>query len=459
MPRVPVPVVGDAYADTVAPFAAQETTNWVPEKSERQGTRTVTLLKTPDGLQSFSTVGAGTVRGNITMAGVAYVVADTMLYSVASDGTETALGTIEGSGRVGIAENGTQVVVVNGPKGWVYEPGGVGFVQITDPDFPGAVDCFFIGQYVVFIQSDTDEWFISALADVTSFDALDFARAETLTDELLGGVALSNNVVLFGERSIEVWQNTGAADFPFERIAVVERGIAAAFAKALLDNTVFWLGNDGIAYRANGYQPERISTRPIEQAFAAEELSEAFCLGYEKGGHAFFVVSFPNGKTWVYDAAHGAWHRRKSFELARWRANTYLFAYGRHLVGDFQSGRLWELKDDVYTEGDDPIVSERKTQYLSKDGEYGRMSEFELVFNAGQGLATGQGSAPLIDFCYSDDGGRTFKNWRQTSLGLIGKYAGRARFHGLGRSRQRMFWLRVSDLVRRDVMGAEAVIA
>lgn len=455
---MPLGIVGDAYADTVLPFAAQETINWVPEKAERTGTRTVTVLKTPDGLQSFGTIGTGTIRGNIVMAGVAYVVADTTLYSVASDGTETSLGTIEGGGRVGIAENGIQLVVVNGTKGWVYNKNTAVFAQITDPDFPGAVDCFFIGQYVVFVQADTDEWFISALADVTSYDALDFAAAETLTDYLKGGVALNNNIALFGATSIEVWQNTGAPDFPFERVTVVERGIAAPFAKALLDNTVFWLGNDGIAYKAVGYQPTRISTRPIEQAFAKETLSEAFCLGYEKGGHAFFVVSFPNGKTWVYDAAHGAWHRRKSFEMARWRANTYLFAYGKHLVGDFQSGNLWELRDDVYTEGSDPIVSERKTEYIHSNGAYGRVSELEVVMNAGQGLATGQGSAPLIDLCYSDDGGRNYTNWRQASMGAVGQYANRVRFFGLGRTRQRNFWLRVSDPVRRDILGAEAVI-
>lgn len=456
--RVTIPFVGDDYADAVTSFSNQETTNWLPEKSERGGTRSLVMLRTMDGMGLFGTVGVGTHRGALTMAGVLYVVADTMLYSVAIDGTGTSLGTIEGSGRVSMAENGYQLVVANGPKGWVYNKDTLAFGQITDPDFNGARDCCFIGQYIVFVTPDSDQFQLSAIADATSLDALDFASAETGTDLLVGCVPLNRELWLFGEKTIEVWQNTGAPAFPFERIATIERGLCATFAKAKLDNSVFWIGEDGIAYRANGYSAARVSTRPIEQAFATEELSECFCFGYENGGHAFFYTSFPNGKTRGYDASSGAWHRRKSFELERWRANTYAFAYGRHLLGDFTSGKLWELRDDVFTEGDDPIVSERKTQYLSKDGNYGRMSELEIVFNVGQGLATGQGSSPLVDMCYSDDGGRTWTNWRQGSLGAVGEYGKRVRFHGLGRARQRMFHVRVSDPIRRDLMGAEAVI-
>lgn len=453
--KLAVNIIGQAYSDENLPWAAQETINWFPVIAETDGTRTPIAFRGTPGLTLFAQVGTGTVRGAIVMAGVLYVVADTSLYSVASDGSASNLGTIEGSGRVGIAQNGTQVVVVNGPKGWVYEPAGVGFVQITDPQFPGADDCFFIGNYIFFVNTTTDEAFICALGDATAFNALDFISAETLPDGLLGGVALNREAWLFGEESIEIWPNTGAADFPFERIALIERGIASTFAKAKLDNTVFWLGDNGIVYRAQGYSPIRVSTGPLEQAIANETLSEAFAFAYEEAGHAFFVLSFPSGKTWVYDVATRMWHRRKSFGLDRWRANCYVFAYGMHLVGDTAMGQMWELDSLAYTEGDDPLVAERKTQVAHRDGNPFSVNEIELFFKPGVGLTTGQGYDPMVDVAYSKDGGRTFSNFRQVAIGKIGEYARRARLFRFGQFKgSAMLWIRVSDPVNRDLLGA-----
>ncbi len=459
MRRVSIPVVGDSYSDQVEAWAGEETINWVPEASERQGTRTPSMLKTPDGLLLLGTVGVGQVRGAITMDAVLYVVADTTLYSVSATGVGTSLGTIEGSGLVRMSENGYQVTVVNGLKGWTYNATTLAFAQITDPDFSPSVDCCFIGTYTAHVKADSDEWFISAIADSTSYNALDYASKESDTGLIKGIEALNSTVWLFGSKNgSEVWQNTGAPDFPFERIATINRGIASTHAKAKLDNSIFWLGEDGIAYRADGYTPKRISTRPIEQAIAKEDLSEAYAFGYEKGGHAFFVLGFITGKTFVYDAASGLWHRRKSFELERWRANCYAFAYGKHLVGDFTNGKLWELDSETYAEGDEALISERKTQYLSDDGNVHRMVELNLRFNTGVGLTTGQGSDPIVELAYVDEGAPIFGDFREESLGAIGQYGQRVAFHGLGAASQRRFWIRVSDPVRRDLLGAEAVI-
>lgn len=452
--KLPVQIIGQAYSDDSLPWAAQELINWYPVVAETDGTRTRLALKGTPGLTEFGSIGTGTVRGAVVMGGVLYVVADTTLYSVDSGGAETSLGTIEGSNRVGIAENGSQVVVVNGPKGWVYSVAG-GFVQITDSDFPGADDCFFLGEYIVLVRDDSDQFNISAIADATSWAGGDFASAHTDTDLLMGGLSLNREAWLFGARSIEIWPNTGAADFPFERSAVIEHGIASTFAKAKLDNTVYWLGDNGIVYRARGYSAERVSTSPIEQAIAGETLSEAFAFAYEEAGHAFFVLSFPNGKTWVYDVPTGFWHRRKSYDTERWRANCYVFAYGKHLIGDTANGKIWELDETAYDEGGEHLIAERKTQYFHKDGNPFSVSEIELFFKPGPGLTTGQGSDPLVDVSYSKDGGRTFVSPRQARIGKKGEYERRARLYRFGQFKgSAMLWIRVADPVNRDLMGA-----
>lgn len=55
---------------------------------------------------------------------------------------------------------------------------------------------------------------------------------------------------------------------------------------------------------------------------------------------------------------------------------------------------------------------------------------------------------------YSKDGGRTWGNWRERSLGEIGEYEKRIRLNRLGGVRNRIFRIRVSSPIRRDLLGA-----
>jgi hypothetical protein len=454
MARIPVDIVGDAYADEASGFANQETINLVPEVAERKGARTVSKLSRSDGLVSFGNVGTGTVRGMHVFDDVLYVVADTALYSVDSTGTETSLGTITGSGRVSITNNETQLVVATTTAGWAYTPGTSTFAQITDPQFTGASSLTYQDGYVIAVIPDSDQYAISALDDATSWAALDRKTCESATDGLKAAIADHGDLLCAGGSTIEVHKNTAELTFPYTRVTTIQRGIASSYSWAQTDNGFFFLGDDGVMYRLNQYQPARISTRPIEAAIEAEDRSTAFCFAYSRKGHSFVVLTFPGGKTWVYDAATGLWHRRKSFGVDRWRANAYAYAYSKHLVGDTTNGTAWELSDTTYAEGSDPLIAERKTGFMAADGQWVSMEEFEVVVNTGVGLTTGQGSAPLMDMAYSDDGGRTFSDFRQESLGPIGQYGYRVRFCGLGSFNQsRQAWIRVSDPVRVDLMG------
>lgn len=458
--RVPVEIVGDSYADDAQAFSLQETINLVPETTERKGTRTVSKMSRSPGLKSFGTVGTGTVRGMRTFGGVQYVVADTSLYSVASDGTETSLGTVTGSGRVSMTNNETQLVISNltgagATSGWTYTPSTATFAQITDADFPGGVLTYLDG-YVIGTVPDSSDYGISALDDATSWAALDRKTCESATDGLLAVVADHGELLCLGESSIEVHKNTGALNFPFERLTTIERGIASEHSWAQTDNGFFFLGDDGMFYRLNQWTPLRISTRPIERWIETETRSEAFCLAYSRKGHSFVALCFPGGKTYCYDTSTGLWHRRKSFEMNRWRANCYAFAYGKHLVGDTTSGIVWEMSEDVYTEGTDALVCERITQYLNANGRWISMEEFEPLISAGYGLATGQGSDPKLDLRYTDDFGHTWCNWKQESVGAIGNVV-RCKFQGLGAFNQsRALHLRYSEPTRFDLMGAFA---
>jgi hypothetical protein len=104
-----------------------------------------------------------------------------------------------------------------------------------------------------------------------------------------------------------VFGNSGAADFPFERIngSIIQYGCAAKHSPAQFDNSVLWLGDGhegaGIVWRAQGYNPVRISTHALENEFRSyATVADAQGYVYQQNGHTFYVLTFPTaGKTWV----------------------------------------------------------------------------------------------------------------------------------------------------------------
>lgn len=63
-----------------------------------------------------------------------------------------------------------------------------------------------------------------------------------------------------------------------------------------------------------------------------------------------------------------------------------------------------------------------------------------------------------VFICYSNDGGRTWSNWRERSLGEVGEYEKRVKLNRLGKFRNRIFKVRVSSPIRRDLLGAVGYI-
>jgi hypothetical protein len=73
----------------------------------------------------------------------------------------------------------------------------------------------------------------------------------------------------------------------------------------------------------------------------------------------------------------------------------------------------------------------------------------ELMMQTGVGLATGQGSDPQARLSWSDDGGYTWSNEVSRPIGKIGERNARVRWLRLGRGRDRVFKVEISDPVRR----------
>lgn len=462
--------MGQTYTLQSKSADCQRTINLYPQADESgMGKNEIILLSTP-GLKKvsdYSGTSAGPTRGSYTASNNrVFVVVGGSLIEVGSNYAALGVYPLPGeagrTSQVSMTDNGLAMMIATGPNGYWFDFTANTLTQITDEVFEGADTCGFCDGFVIFNQPNSQEWWITEIFS-TVIDPLGFASAEGNPDLLISLLIDHENIWLFGDTSTEVWYNAGNANFPFAKIqgATISHGIAAKFSAQRLDNTVFWLGKDefgqGIVFRANNYAPVRCSTHAMEQAIQRyPTITDATSFTYQQDGHAFYVLNFPSGDaTWVYDAATGMWHERAFLgtlalndgNLHRGRPNTHSFAFDRHLVGDWQTGALYEMSPAYFDDDVREIPRLRRAPYLVKERKLINFWQFELDMDTGLGNP-GAGAAPKdpqISLRFSDDGGETWSNYNTISMGASAKSAQRVQWRRLGQSRERVFEVSASQ--------------
>jgi hypothetical protein len=464
--------IGPSYTLPSVNVDCQRCVNLYPEMNDL-GTgkerEIAALLPTP-GLRLLCTLAESPVRGlHRASNGELYAVGGNKLYQISSSWVATELGTLDTtSGAVSMADNGTYVVVVDGTSGYTFQMATDTFAEINDANFYPADQVTFQDGYFLFNKSGTGIFFHTELNDVT-FSGTDIATVEGSPDSLIGLISANQNLYLLGSQSTEVFYNTGDAASTFQRIqgAISSVGCAAAHTIARLDGAVYFLGGDehgfGIVYRMKGYQAERISTAAVEGVIRDLDpttISTARAWVYQDGGHSFYCLNLPGAEaTWVYDAATGLWHERcyrDLFDLERHRADCHANAHGEHVVGDYETGALYALDPDTYTDNTTPIVRMRTAPHFSQGLKFIRHNRFQLDMETGVGLdGSGNGTDPQAILQWSDDGGHTWSNERYADIGAIGQKKTRVVWRRLGSSRDRVYRVTVADPVKVVLIGAE----
>lgn len=395
----PFDLVGGFYEDDSRPWSVQDTVNWIPEAAETGGTRTVSMLRDAPGLRPYVEVGEGPIRGLRNVEGKLFCVSGNVLYQISNIGVAIPRGTIPGTGLVSITHNqrngANQVLVVNGAAGYVYDTNLLTFERITDAGYPGAFVADFIDGYLAQIEPLRRFWFHSELLDALSYNTLDRYPAEGQPDALVTLIVDHREVWVFGERTIEVFVNSGAATNTFTRASntVIEHGCSARLSPAKLDNSVLWLDDLGIVRRSQGYTATRVSTGAIETAIAALDWSRAFAYTVTDRGHAIYYLTFPDGQTFGYDIVTGLWHRRASYGLNRWRPSAMTYWNGQYIAGDFQRGLLYVMDWDYPYDDTFPHVRRRVTGVTHADQSRVLIPYAEIIAESG-GERADAGEAP-----------------------------------------------------------------
>jgi hypothetical protein len=471
----PLQFIGGTYLSRSRNFDCSRAINLYPEASGSGQSKTIAMLVGTPGLVLFSALTGGGVRGCIRFSATqSIVVVGGNVYSVTTAGVGTLIGTIVNRATpVSMASNGITVMLVTGPEGYVVTPNVTPALstvaQIVDPSFFGADKVDYADGYFVFNKPGTEEFQITGLI-ANTIDPLDFASAEGSPDLLISLLVNQREVWLFSQSSTEIFFDSGNPDFPYERIqgAFIEQGCAAKFSPAKLNESVFWLTADdrgqGMVVMAVGYRPQRISTHAEEFAWSKyARIDDAIAYSYQQEGHTFYVLTFPTGNaTWVYDASTQLWHERAwrnpvDASLNRHRSNCQMAFAGKVIVGDWENGNLYSLDLDTYTDNGAILPAIRQApHYSTGDNTWMIFDRFWVDIETGVGLATGQGSDPMVMISWSDDGGHTFPNEVWVSAGKIGEYRRRAILRRAGKSRDRVWRVTITDPVKRILIGAGA---
>lgn len=449
-----------SYESRSLPYSAQRLVNLFYETGV-PGTKTQGILYNRPGKTLFGEVGTGPIRGIETMKGVPFVVSGLEVYTIASDGTGTLIGTITGTDTVNMSNNGTQVAIVTGTDGYIATTSAVAL--ITDANFPDVSSVTFQDGFFLWTIANTSQFQLSPLNDGTGpYDPLDVATAEVSPDNLVAAFADHDDLFLMGDDTIEPWFNSGNVDTPFvpQGGTVMEVGLTARDTVVKLDNSIFWLGNGGergglTVWKAAGYTPVRISTHALEKKWedvGDVTLSHAFSFRLE--GHDFYVLTVIGSGTYVYDASTNFWCEWEETD-DDFNVIGFTDSFFKKIVGSAEDGKLYSLSVDVFADDGEIIIREATSPPLATPNNFRARHNFVRIdIETGVGLTTGQGSDPIISICWSNEDGVKFGTWHDMSVGKIGETKLRAYIRRLGIARSRIYKIRISDPVKTAILGA-----
>lgn len=464
------------YESASKPLVAQQCVNYIPTIPQATALNSRALFHTP-GLKQFTDLGGGATeanRGSHELNGVPYFVNGNALFSVNEFGAFVNHGFITPSGRVSMADNGTQLmIVVPGETAYIFTVAD-GLQVVTDPDFRIADTVTFQDSLFVLSASDGDVFFHSNLNDGLSYNALDFGTAEIDSDSIVAVQSTRDEMYVAGTRTIQVFSNIGGAGFVFQEIpgAVIPKGTVGPFAiKSFEDSFVFvggGLNEQAAIWEKQGNSAVKISTSAIDQiiqGYTKDELKDTFIWTYAQDGNFFAGFSFP-ANTFVYNSTTSAlagrpsWHERKSTistEDADWRVNSIVEAHGKILCGDDRSALIGELDLNTFTEYGNNVERIISSPPLITLNRPIRIGYIELVCESGVG--NNDSEDPEIRFDYSDDGSFTFKNETTRKLGKKGEKKKRQIWRRQGRIQQdRVFRFKITEPVKSSIYRLEANI-
>lgn len=441
------------------------------------------LVRLP-GFDDYITIGTGQIRALHVANNVLYAISGQEAYRISATNVggvqSELLGNVAGfSGPARIASIGTdepQVMFLTNNRGFVYKNSDQSFTEVTDVDFDPDFSVTAFNQRFWFNKPNSNEFFASDILDGLSYDPLFFASAENKPDPLVYVQSLNTELYLFGTRTIERWQDTGATQgFPLRRItgSTIDRGLGAKASIATWETNIFFLADDFTVRKigANGY--EKISNLSFEedvQDYSFPETAEGFFV--DRPDHKIYYITFPrDGVTWGYNVTDGVWMKRSSksedVDLDRWRIGSSASIFNKIILGDsVATGKLYVLNQNTYSEAGIETPMKWVTPPVKYEKGSMTISRLELFPEVGVGTVNQVNNIgikeplplePKVRLRVSKDGGVTFTGKKDRGLGRVGDRKKKVIWRNMGRVKRGqalVFEFSVNDDVKTEFYEA-----
>jgi len=414
---------------------------------------------------------AGVSRGlfNSSKLGKLIQVNDNCVYTIDSSLAATKVASLNTyQGDVYIEETDGGLITISDRKYiYVYDPvAGTLVLPAINSITPGPLA--FLNGYIMTPIGGRAEWQLSPVnhpEQTWSAGAGARGMFQTKPDNVQTIVRLpgkGNNIFVMGSTVTELWCDTGAQLFPFNRSSGfnIDYGCASPNTVASSDNFVVWLGinekSGPVILCSSGCDVQQLSDDGMnfKMSRLVNPTNSYGCL-YKQDGHLIYMLTFVDpldNVTYAYDFNTKGFFTFTDSNLNHHIAKKVVYFNNDYYFISFADGNLYELNSD-YTDYDgheipriiitdtlrlpdsSPFVGESFSFWL----EQGETRITEIV---GQPEFNNVNKNKRIDVAISNDGGASFGNYSQIYLNEIGHRRNKVNFRGLGYANELVLQIR-----------------
>jgi hypothetical protein len=427
-------------------------TNFLVEQSVSNRVTGYDHIQRP-GERLLVNLGASPVRGVFRQAGTFggdfIATQGTTQYRVDADGVATALGTVTGSDRSITAATATRAITA--ANNIAYSTNGTTVTAVVMPDGRPVSSVAQLNGYFIFTESESARFYWTEPGE-TNPDGLSFATTESSPGFNVKVERVGDELWFLKEEGVEVWVPTGDADLPFQRVPGrnYDKGARSKDAVCRFDNSVAWVGNDGILYRGDS-APVRISDHALEEQIRKATPDSLRMWSFAIDGHSLLCLTLDSG-TYAYDASSQQISEFASYGRVGWRCHVGDAGETFTVGGSDTDGRLYVLDPEVSNDDGD-VLYRALTGGIPVVGNPVRCDCLDLY--ATTGTAEDPNVYAKARISWSDDF-ETYGDFEDISIGRQGRYGEPIRINRLGAMRYpgRLFKFECTDDVVLTVSGA-----
>lgn len=471
MPKVPAPLFSPVYKNVqkeVVRDDSIELSNFFND--EKGGVERRPALASVISGAATPIVPQGVYATNTQAGRVLYSVANGTAFRHTTTATSLKFtpGFVSTSSSVGLSSSAQRVVMANDATYAFFAD--TGQIAYWNLDGTGSVTRIatspaacshvaFLDSYILANSQSTNRFYWSDFQIPLTWNALNFASALGDADLLLALHVYDRKIFLFGEKTLEVWENDG--ETPFSRVpgGFYPFGISGSHAAVVTSKGPIWLSNANRIVIWNGGNLEQVDT-PFDRDFWNSRVEPLLSSVTMWGRECLLVYSPISNRSWLWDfnSTTPQWYPMSRYDSQLGESaldivsGTILSNAGQCLVQTSATNDVLELSYTAQKDapGDKPIRAYRVTGSI----DYGtnarkRSNGIQIRLKRGSdeaGVRASGGVEPVLVVRTRDDGG-DWSNEHRIGLGFQGERELIARLDTRGVFRTRQYEIVATDPV------------